>query len=118
MFSSLEGFKFNWKMNSYKSNVPAAQILKLKEEKREASEVRLKIEENFFSDIILLRGIKTGRIDITAELKENGYEKIEFKVINLYVVERFKIIPDEIYLHIGIEYMFKIKYLINESKGI
>ena len=77
MFSSLEGFKFNWKMTIDKETVPAAQILKLKEEKKEASITRLNIEEEFFSDIILLRGIKI-------QIKANKL-KGRFKYIKLVV---------------------------------
>jgi hypothetical protein len=106
-------------MNLDKSNlVPASQILKLKEEKREASEIRLNIEEEFLSDIVLLRGIKTGRVEITAELRENGYENVDSSPMTLYVLEQFKLVPQELFLHKGIPYRMKIQITSKDNKGI
>lgn len=106
-------------MNLEKNNlVPSAQILKLKEEKKEASEIRLNIEEEFLSDIVLLRGIKTGRVEITAELRELGYENVDTLPMTLYVLEQFNLIPPELYLHKGISYRMKIQISGRDNKGI
>jgi len=53
---------------------------------------------NFQTDIIVARGLKTGKAQVSVRLKERDYGEVK-TAVNLYVIEHFIIYPDyEIYV--------------------
>jgi nuclear pore complex protein Nup210 len=91
IFSSLEGWKFNWKIVSGHNN---AQLIKLTEHgKMEVGDKREKIEKDgFHSDKILIKGSQTGKLLVNVEIvEENLKSKILSNQRELYVIEPFKI---------------------------
>ena len=112
IFSSLEGWKFNWKIISGHNN---AQLIKLTEHgKMEVGDKREKIEkEGFYSDKILIKGSQTGKILVSVEIvEENLKEIIQSNQRELYVIEPFKIIPDkDVYIMPNTYYNFNLMYI-------
>ena len=111
IFSSLEGWKFNWKILSGYSN---AQLIKFIDHgKVEIGNIRETIEkEGSSSDIILIKGSQTGKILVSVEILE---DELKNKIISdkreLYIVEPFKIIPDkELYIIPNSQYNFNLMY--------
>jgi nuclear pore complex protein Nup210 len=112
IFSSLEGWKFNWKIISGHNN---AQLIKLTEHgKIEMGDKREKIEkEGYHSDKMLIKGSQTGKILVNVEIvEENLKTKILSNQRELYVIEPFKIIPDkELYIIPNTQYNFDLMYI-------
>ena len=112
IFSSLEGWKFNWKIVSGHNN---AQLIKLTEHgKMEVGDKREKIEKDgFHSDKILIKGSQTGKLLVNVEIiEENLKSKILSNHRELYVIEPFKIIPDkELYIIPNTQYNFDLMYI-------
>ena len=111
IFSSLEGWKFNWKILSGHNN---AQLIKyIDHGKVEIGDKREKIErEGSCSDIILIKGSQTGKVLVSVDILE---AELKNKVISdkreLYIVEPFKIIPDkELYIVPNAQYNFNLMY--------
>ena len=112
IFSSLEGWKFNWKIISGHNN---AQLIKLTEHgKMEIGDKREKIEkEGYQSDKMLIKGSQTGKVLISVEIvEENLKDNISSNKRELYVIEPFKIIPDkDLYIIPNTQYTFDLMYL-------
>ena len=112
IFSSLEGWKFNWKIISGHNN---AQLIKLTEHgKMEIGDKREKIEkEGYQSDKILIKGSQTGKLLVNVEIvEENLKNQIVSNQKELYVIEPFKIIPDkELYIIPNTQYNFDLMYI-------
>ena len=111
IFSSLEGWKFNWKILSGHNN---AQLIKFIDHgKVEIGEKREKIEKSgHHSDIILIKGSQTGKILVSVDILE---DELKNQVISdkreLYIIEPFKIIPDnELYIIPYSQYNFDLMY--------
>ena len=111
IFSSLEGWKFNWKILSGHNN---AQLIKyIDHGKVEIGDKREKIErEGSCSDIILIKGSQAGKVLVSVDILE---AELKNKVISdkreLYIVEPFKIIPDkELYIVPNAQYNFNLIY--------
>ena len=114
VFSSLEGFRFHWKISD--SNL--VEIMKLSQEKREVGERRLEVESKYHSDIILLKGITTGKVQITTEILEEEYREknIKSESKSLYIVEPFSIYPSEpIFILPSNNLQFNIELLASEN---
>ena len=112
IFSSLEGWKFNWKIISGHNN---AQLIRLTEHgKIEVGSKREQIEkEGFQADKILIKGSQTGKILVGVEIiEDNLKDKILSNQRELYVIEPFKIIPDkDIYILPNTQYNFNLMYI-------
>ena len=67
-------------------------MLKLSQEKKEAGDKRLKLDE---SDIVLLKGLQTGKVGISATIMEESYTGITSDTRFIYIVEPFTIYPEE-----------------------
>ena len=111
IFSSLEGWKFNWKILSGHNN---AQLIKFIDHgKIEIGEKREQIEkEGSNSDIMLIKGSQTGKILVSVDILE---DELKNKIISdkreLYIIEPFKIIPDnELYIIPNAQYNFDLMY--------
>ena len=111
IFSSLEGWKFNWKILNGHNN---AQLIKFIDHgKVEIGEKREKIErDGHHSDIILIKGSQTGKILVSVDILE---DELKNQVISdkreLYIIEPFKIIPDkELYIIPYAQYNFDLIY--------
>jgi hypothetical protein len=110
MFSSLEGFRFSWKF----SEKNLVERLMLSQEKREAGDKRLKLDE---SDIILLKGINTGKVAISTTIVEESYEGLSSDTRFLYIVEPFVIHPEEpLYILPNNRFHFDIRLIHGKSQ--
>ena len=116
IFSSLEGWKFNWKILKGYNN---AQLIKFTDHgKVEIGSIREKIErDGFNSDIILIKGSQTGKIVVSVDiLEENLKNTIHADERELYIIEPFKIIPDkELYIIPNSQYNFNLMYKISKK---
>ena len=111
IFSSLEGWKFNWKIIKGHNN---AQLIKLTDDgKVEIGTKREKIEKDGGnSDIMLIKGSQTGKIIVSVDILEDDLKnKVTSDQRELYIVEPFKIIPDkELYIVPNTQYSFDLMY--------
>ena len=111
IFSSLEGWKFNWKIIKGHNN---AQLIKLTDDgKVEIGTKREKIEKDGSnSDIMLIKGSQTGKIIVSVDILEDDLKnKVTSDQRELYIVEPFKIIPDkELYIVPNTQYSFDLMY--------
>ena len=111
IFSSLEGWKFNWKILNGHNN---AQLIKFIDHgKVEIGDKREKIEkEGSNADIILIKGSQTGRVLVSVEIQEDDLKnKGITNQRELYIIEPFKIIPDnELYIIPKAQYNFDLMY--------
>jgi len=116
IFSSLEGWKFNWKILKGHNN---AQLIKFTDHgKVEIGSIREKIEKDGYnSDIILIKGSQTGKIVVSVDiLEENLKNTIHADERELYIIEPFKIIPDkELYIIPNSQYNFNLMYKISKK---
>ena len=116
IFSSLEGWKFNWRiLNGHNS----AQLIKFIDHgKIEIGEKRERIEkEGNHADIILIKGSQTGKILVSVDILE---DELKNNIISdqreLYIIEPFKIIPDkELYIIPNTQYNFNLMYTYSKK---
>ena len=116
IFSSLEGWKFYWHI---KKGHSSAQLTKLMENgKLEIGKIREEIEKNAQSDIMLIKGIQTGKITINVEIIEDKLKDFISPVErDLYIIEPFKIFPEnELYILPNTNYNLDLIY--TNSKNI
>ena len=116
LFSSLEGWKFHWNI---KKGHSSAQFTKLNENgKLEIGKIREEIEKNAQSDIMLIKGIQTGKITVHVEIIEDKLKDLISPVErDLYIIEPFKIIPEnELYILPNTNYNLNLIY--TNSKNI
>lgn len=62
---------------------------------KKLGEKRLEVERKYQSDIINLKGIATGKISLVAELIEESLKDLRTKHRDLYIIQPFKIFPEE-----------------------
>ena len=75
VFSSLEGLKFDWEIIQ---NPELVNKVTYKEANYRASDLHTELEKSKIpSDLILLKGIKTGTAIVRVTLSEEGYENVE-----------------------------------------
>lgn len=125
-FSSLEGYSFSWKIvnkkldnSSMKNNTSVineesfntAELLKLSTEDKDLSEYREKVEKLKFSDLVLLHGITTGKVDVYAELNDNSYE-IKSAPKEVVIKEDFDLEPPEVWMTPDTDFTFHLTLVL------
>lgn len=93
-FSTLQGMKFEWSIDQKDS---LSDFVSYKESSRKASETRESLEMSHFqSDMIVLKGQKTGSVIVNSRQNEKGYQvKTSVKI---FIIEHFVLNPEnEIY---------------------
>lgn len=110
-FSTLEGLTFNWNFKE-KSNSLYASLTKLSDEDKFSTIERQNIEKKgYYSDLILIKGLESGTINIQAELVDFSQLKtksIKSEFRNIIVIEPFRLHPNEIFLLRYDQYNFNI----------
>lgn len=114
-FSSLEGYVFNWKVidkNEYikendNRNFNTAELIKLSSEDKDISEYREKAEKTMFCDLILLNGILTGKVEVYAELLDNGYQ-VKSNNKEVIIKEDFELNPSEVWMTTLTDFTFEV----------
>lgn len=117
VFSTVEGLKFQWRIEE---NPQALRIIPIKEAHFKTSEKKREMErKRFMSDIALLKGIKTGKSRISVQLIEDGYEHVDKAYIGLSVIEPFTLVPNyPIYILPNSEFLFGINRIKMFDKKI
>jgi nuclear pore complex protein Nup210 len=74
-FSSLEGMRFVWTIIQKE---PILEFVSLKETAIKSSELRKELEgKDFMTDMVVIKGLKTGTAEIRVVIKEKGYENVK-----------------------------------------
>lgn len=117
VISSVEGLKFEWKIEARSH---ALKIISSKEANYENTPARLEMEgKRFQTDLILVRGMETGQVEVSAKLCEKDYGDVKEARILLYVIEPFFLIPDKpVYLLTNSIFDYKIGKGRRQNKGI
>jgi nuclear pore complex protein Nup210 len=89
LFSGLDGFWFDWHIESGAENV---RFSKFSEAAQAHSSYRQEISE-MQSDVLFLKGVKQGSSIITAQINEVGYEEVPIARVTVTVTEAFVIEP-------------------------
>ncbi len=59
------------------------------------SELRKKLENsNFQTDLAVVKGMKTGQVDVAVRINEKKYKEVKASV-KLFVIEHFLVFPDK-----------------------
>lgn len=114
-FSSVEGLRFNWGFNKtgITKETSIAEFSKLSNGKMRFSDYRMEAEKTLYSDIVLISGLSTGKVEVFAELFEEGSTK---KSSNkwIYIRQSFIIDPKELWILTNTSFDFKL-FLIDEK---
>lgn len=95
VFTSLEGLRFQWEIEN--PNIIA--IASLKNDVYRPTPIRRTIHERGEeSDIILLKGLVSGRTLVKTRLIEDGYQDIEATQVWLDVIEPIVVVPNHLIL--------------------
>jgi hypothetical protein len=107
VISSVEGLRFEWRIET---NTHALKVITSKEANYENTPVRLEMEQKRFqTDLVLVRGMQTGIVEVSARILEKDYEEVGKARIVLFVIEPFFLIPDKpVYLLTNSEFVYRI----------
>ncbi len=116
VISSVEGLRFEWKIET---NQHALKIITSKEANYENTAARLDMENRRYqTDLILVRGVQTGVVEVSARLLEKDHDVVKKARIALFVIEPFFLIPDKpIYLLTHSEFVYRIAKGKRQAKG-
>jgi hypothetical protein len=116
VLSSVEGLQFDWRIES---NAQALKVITSKEANYENTPVRLAMERNRLkTDLVLVRGIQTGIVEVSATFSEREYYGVPKAYISLLVIEPFFLIPEEpVHLLPRSEFIYKISRGKRQIKG-
>eukprot|EP01054_Gregarina_sp_Poly1_P006014 Gregarina_sp_Poly_1__6013@NODE_316_length_9570_cov_97_231822_g271_i0_p1_GENE_NODE_316_length_9570_cov_97_231822_g271_i0NODE_316_length_9570_cov_97_231822_g271_i0_p1_ORF_typecomplete_len1956_score240_78_NODE_316_length_9570_cov_97_231822_g271_i012157082 len=90
VFTSLEGLRFEWEIGDAR----VVQVASLKNDVYRPSPARRRIhEQGEQSDIILLKGLGSGRTTVQARLLEPGYESVPPAQVELDIIEPIAAVP-------------------------
>jgi len=74
VFSTVEGLKFQWRIEE---NPQSLRIIPIKETHFKTTKKKLEMErKRQMSDISLLKGLKTGESLVSVQIIEDGYENV------------------------------------------
>jgi hypothetical protein len=88
--------------------------------KKQTSSRKIDNERKFNTDILNLKGISIGKVSLTANLDEESLEKIFTKPRELFIIQPFKIFPEEnLYILPNNKYNFDLvlKQNFNQNQG-
>ena len=110
LFTSLEGFKFKWTINKGKE---IGELIKPSNNGNKKIGIKREIvEKDSFSDIVLIKGLQTGKIEVSVKIMENLQNSEQlFSNKTIYVVEPFKIVPrGPVYILTKTKFKFNLFY--------
>ncbi len=83
--------RFEWSIDSGNDFV---KIVSMKEAAHVPSELKKQMEfSKMHSDVLFLKGVKSGTAHISVKLMESGYENLAPAHVLIYITEPFVIIP-------------------------
>jgi len=93
LFSSLDGFRFEWTIDDGKDVV---KKITAKDASSRVSDGRKEMENlKMHSDVFFLKGINVGKAKITVKLDEKGYD-LDSSSINISITEPIAILPERV----------------------
>lgn len=115
VFSTLEGLKFQWRIEN---NPQSLRIIPIKEAHFKATKTRISMErKRLMTDITLLKGLKTGQSKVSVQLIEEGYVNVSKASIWLSVIEPFALVPNyPVYILPNSEFLFGIIKIKSDQK--
>jgi len=96
------------------------EIISHEQIKKQSSSRKFDNERKFNTDILNLKGISIGKVSLTANLEEESLEKIFTKPRELFIIQPFKIFPEEnLYILPNNKYNFDLvlKKSFNQNQG-
>ena len=89
-FTTLEGLKFEWSVQGQ----GRADFVNFRDSNFKTTEERHRLENmNYQSDIIILRGIRTGKVTLSVKLLDRSYSTEIATSVDIFVIEHFEIEP-------------------------
>lgn len=115
VFSTLEGLKFQWRIEE---NPQSLRIIPIKEAHFKTSKKKLEMEKKrLMTDISLLKGLKTGISVVSVQLIEEDHEEVQKANITLSVIEPFTLDPSyPVYISPNSEFQFGILKIKTDHK--
>jgi len=116
VISSVEGLRFEWKIET---NQHCLKVISSKDANYENTPARLDMEaKRFQTDLIIVKGVHTGVVKVSARILEKDYEIVKKAEISLFVIEPFFLIPDKpVYLLTNSDFPYKIGKGKRDIKG-
>ena len=89
-FTTLEGLKFEWSVRGEGK----ADFVNFIDSNFKSTEERHKLENmNYQSDIVILKGLKTGKVTLTVKLLDRSYDRTITTSVDIFIIEHFEIEP-------------------------
>jgi hypothetical protein len=101
----VEGFRFEWNVDDGTDNV---KIVSMKEASHKSSDLQREMEfSKLHSDVLFLKGLRTGTAKVSVRLLEPGYETVNPAYVTLTITEPFVVLPSKtVYLLPTSKYQF------------
>ena len=91
-FTTLEGLKFEWSA----VGEGKADFVNFKNSRFRSSLARHKLEKmNYQSDIVILKGMRTGLVTLSVELVDRSYTNRITTQVDIFVIEHFEVLPEK-----------------------
>ena len=89
----MEGLRFDWNIES---GTDIVKFVSIKEAAHKSSDIKREMEvSKLHSDMIFLKGLRTGTTVLSVKIKEPGYENVPPVFVTLTITEPFVIIPQK-----------------------
>lgn len=89
-FTTLEGLKFEWSVRGEGQ----ADFVNYRDSNFKTTKERHRLEDmNYQTDIVILRGIRTGRVTLSVKLLDRSYQSEISTTVDIFVIEHFEIEP-------------------------
>ncbi|EZG78966.1 hypothetical protein GNI_030620, partial [Gregarina niphandrodes] len=117
VFSSLEGLLFAWEAEAVAGGGRAISLGSLSDDVYRPSAVRRAMaERRQQSDVILIKGLESGRAVVHVKLLEPGYEHVRPTSVWIDVVEPFAVTPSDLAVPPGAAFRTAVRLLREGSK--
>lgn len=89
----MEGLRFEWNIEQ---GTDIVKIVSMKDASKKQSQRQKEMEfSKLHSDVLFLKGLRTGSATVSVKILEPGYENIEPAKVTLTITEPFVIIPQK-----------------------
>ena len=89
-FTTLEGLKFEWSVKGQ----GRAKFVNFRDSNFKSTEERHRLEQmNYQTDIVILKGLRTGKVTLTVKLMDKSYKQVIQHSVDIFIIEHFEIEP-------------------------
>lgn len=91
IFNSLDGLRFEWNIER---GTDVVKIVTMREAAHKQSDLKREMEfSKMHSDVLFLKGLRTGIATLSVRIMEPGYEEVQSTSVALTITEPFVVVP-------------------------